>query len=68
MEEAIELVRWIANNVECESVLLYPEPQWYVFAKPLLDKISSLFDLEECDIETVLKEEQGKMGGKEGHA
>lgn len=54
--KAFELVRWVAENVEPESGFLYPNPEWYVPAKLLLDKMCKLFGLDKKDVGEVVKE------------
>jgi len=44
------LIKYITLNSESESRLLYPNPQHYVFSRGLLDKICSIFELEQEEV------------------
>lgn len=45
-----KLITYIANASQQESVLLYSEPNWYVFSVPLLDEICTIFGVPKEDV------------------
>ena len=45
-----KLIKYITQNAQSESALLYPHPSFYVFTDPLLDAISEIFDIDKKEI------------------
>jgi hypothetical protein len=41
-----KLLLWILKNNQRESALLYPNPQDYIFTKPLIDALVDIFHLD----------------------
>lgn len=41
-----KLIEYIVENSECESALLQPRPQHYVFSEGLLDEIVEIFEVD----------------------
>lgn len=66
MDEKVKrLIEWIAENNEQESGLLYPNPQWYVFADKLLDEMKMLWELNDDEMKDVYTDKRDSIENKE---
>lgn len=56
-----ELVTWICENASSESGLLYIDPQWYVYTRPLLCQIVKMFSIDESEMIALVSSIESKL-------
>lgn len=60
-----ELIKYLVSSAECESALLYPDPQHYNMTMGIFDSICTIWEIPKPEMTKIIDEIQEKRKEQE---